>query len=199
VRRLGEWDQVVEWFKPRNRPVWLDAGQFAALPASLTVREVRYRIDRPGYRTRSVTLVTTPLDADAYPLASLADLHGLRWGVEPNPRHLKQTMNIDVLKCKTANGMLKELMVFASVYNLARAVILEAARSQGEAVDRISFVDALRWVAGACEELPALVVNPERPGRVEPRVVKRRPKQYMRMTRPRAEWRKRLLAQEVAA
>jgi hypothetical protein len=75
--------------------------------------------------------------------------------------------------------------------------MLEAARRQGREVERVSFVDALRWLADAedGEDLPELVVNPDRPGRVEPRVVKRRPKNYMRMTRTRAEWRKRLLAQ----
>jgi hypothetical protein len=199
LRRLGEHDQAVEWFKPLKRPGWLTEAQFAELPEVLTLREVRYEVGRPGYRTRSVTLVTTLCDADAYPLASLSDLYGARWGVELNLRHLKQTMKMDVLRCKTVDGVLKELMVYALAYNLVRAVMLEAARAQAEAVDRVSFVDALRWLVGAGEELPELVVNPDRPGRIQPRVVKRRPKQYMRMTRSRAEWHKRLLGQELAA
>jgi hypothetical protein len=113
---------------------------------------------------------------------------------------LKTTMEMDVLKCKTVDGVLKELAVYAVVYNLVRVVMPEAARRQGREVERVSFVDALRWLtsAGPGEELPGLVVNPDRPGRVEPRVVKRRPKKYMWMTRTRAEWRKRLLAQPVA-
>ena len=120
--------------------------------------------------------------------------------MELDLRHLKTTMKMDVLKCKTVDGVLKELTVYALVYNLVRVVMLEAARRQGREVERISFVDALRWLAGAegDEELPELVVNPDRPGRVEPRVVKRRPKKYMWMTRTRAEWRKRLMAQSVA-
>jgi hypothetical protein len=197
LRGLGEWDQVVEWFKPLKRPEWLTESQFAELPDSLTLREVRYEVGRPGYRTRSVTLVTTLLDADLYPLGSLADLYGIRWDVELNLRHLKHTMKMDVLRCKTVDGVLKELTVYALVYNLVRAVMLEAARAQGEAVPRISFVDALRWLVGGDEDLPCLVVNPDRPGRFQPRVVKRRPKEYMRMTIPRSEWRKRLLGQEV--
>jgi hypothetical protein len=78
-----------------------------------------------------------------------------------------------------------------------RVVMLEAARRQGREVERVSFVDALRWLAGSGDDegLPDLVINPDRPGRVEPRVVKRRPKKYMWMTRTRAEWRKRLMAQ----
>jgi hypothetical protein len=199
-RRLGERDQVVEWSKPSRCPAWLAEDEFAALAATLTLRELRYDVGRPGYRTRSVTLVTTLLDAEAYPPEALADLYGMRWRVELYLRHLKTTMKRDVLKCKTVDGVLKELTVYALVYNLVRAVMLEAARRQGREVERISFVDALRWLAdaGPDEELPRLVANPDRPGRVEPRVVKRRPKKYMWMTRTRAEWRKRLMTQAVA-
>jgi hypothetical protein len=199
-RRHGERDQVVEWTKPSRRPPWLAEEQSAALPGTLTLRELRYDVGRPGYRTRTVTLVTTLLDAEAYPSEAPAELYGMRWRVELYLRHLKQAMRMDVLKCKTAEAILKELAVYALVYNPARVVRPEAARRQGRAVERISFVDALRWLAeaGPDDELPALVVNPDRPGRVEPRVVKRRPKEFMWMTRTRAGWRKRLMAQSVA-
>jgi hypothetical protein len=107
---------------------------------------------------------------------------------------------MDVLKCKTVDGVLKELTVYAMVYNLVRVVMLEAARRQGDEAERVSFVDALRWLAGLDGEveLPALVINPDRPGRVEPRVMKRHPKKFMWMTRTRAEWRKRLMAPAIA-
>jgi hypothetical protein len=72
LRRLGERDQVVEWFKPTKRPGWLAEEDFAALPGTQMLRELRYDVGRPGYRTRSVTLVTTLLDAEAYPSESLA-------------------------------------------------------------------------------------------------------------------------------
>ncbi len=87
LRRLGERDQVVEWSKPSRRPPWLAEDEFAALPATLTLRELRYDVGRPGYRTRSVTLVTTLLDAEAYPPEALAGLYGMRWRVELNLRH----------------------------------------------------------------------------------------------------------------
>ena len=150
-----------------------------------------------GFRTRTVTLVTTLLDGEAYPLAAMAELYGARWRVELNLRHLKTTMKMDVLKCKTVEGVLKELTAYAIVYNLVRVVMVEVARRQGVDVERISFVDALRWLAQARpgEELPELVVNPERPGRYEPRVRKRRPKQYPLMTKPRSELRNALLNQ----
>ena len=110
-------------------------------------------------------------------------------------------MNMDVLKCKTVDGVLKELYVFALVYNLVRVVLGAAALRQHMPIARLSHIDALRWLGSANdgEALPKLVVNPDRPDRVEPRVVKRRPKEYDRMTRPRAELRRRLLEGAAAA
>jgi Transposase DDE domain len=201
LRSLGVLDQVVEWFKPADRPGWMTAEQYAALPETLIVRELRYRVGRPGFRTRTVTLVTTLLDAEAYPLEAVAELYGARWRVELNLRHLKTTMKMDVLKCKTVEGVLKELTVYAIVYNLVCVVMTEAARRQGVDVERISFVDALRWLveANPGDALPKLVVNPERPGRYEPRVRKRRPKPYPLMNQPRSVLRKGLVTQGVNA
>src|SRR5258708_9641147 len=100
----------------------------------------------------------------------------MRWRVEQNLRHLKQTMKMDVLKCKTVEGILKELTVYAIVYNLVRVVMLEASGRHGIEVERISFVDALRWLAKAKpDELPKLIQNPDLPLRFDPRGVKRRP------------------------
>jgi hypothetical protein len=201
LRSLGVLDQVVEWFKPADRPEWMSAEQYATLPETLIVRELRYNVGRPGFRTRTVTRVTTLLDAALYPLDALAELYGVRWRVELDLRHLKTTMKMDVLKCKTVQGVLKELTVYAIVYNLVRVVMVEAARRQGVDVERIRFVDALRWLVEARpgDELPKLVVNPDRPGRYEPRVRKRRPKQYPLMNKPRSVLRKGLLEQEVNA
>jgi Transposase DDE domain len=200
MRQLGVTDQLVEWFKPRQRPRWMTQEKFAALPESLILREIRYRVGRPGFRSETVTLVTTLLDAELYTVEALAELYGTRWRVEQNLRHLKQTMKMDVLKCMTVDGVLKELTIFAIVYNLVRAVMMEAANRQGVDIERISFIDALRWL---CEmkttDLPELVVNPARPGRFEPRVKKRRPKEYPLMKKPRSELRKRLIEQGVAA
>ena len=133
--------------------------------------KLHYKIARRGFRTRCVTLVTTLLDAEVYPLEDLAELYGMRWQVEQHFRHVKQTMKMDVLHCKSVDGVLKELMVYAIVYNLVRLVMKEAARRQRVAVERISFIDALRWLLEAQpgEPMPRLVVNPLRPGRVEPR------------------------------
>ncbi len=199
--RLGAMDQVVEWLKPKKAPNWMAATQYAALPEYLVVRELRYSVGRPGFRTKEVTLVTTLLDADLYPLLALAELYRERWQVEQHLRELKTTLHMDVLRCKTVDGVHKELCVFAMVYNLTRVVLCAAARRQGVPVARLSFIDAMRWLRSARtgEALSKLVVNPNRPDRVEPRVVKRRPKEYDRMTEPRVELRRRLLEGALAA
>jgi hypothetical protein len=125
-------------------------------------------------------LVTTRVDAESYPFEELAKLHRRRWEVEGHLRLLKTTMRMDVLRCETVVGVSEELLMFALVYNLVRLVMLEASHRQNVPVERISFVDALRWLAEARPgaALPKLVVNPDRANRVEPRLTKRRPKQY---------------------
>ena len=201
IRKLGPMDQVVEWFRPASVPKWLETEKLAAMPDCVTVRELQYAIEKRGYRTRQIVLVTTLLDAEAYPAESLAELYGMRWRVEQNLRDLKQTLGMDILKCKSVEGVLKEIHAFAIVHNLVRVVMAEAAKRQGVRPDRISFAEALRWLESADfdMELPRLVVNPERPGRAEPRVRKRRPKQFPLMKKPRAKWKQDLSTQQLAA
>jgi hypothetical protein len=201
IQALGLSDQVVEYFKPAQGPRWLSVAAYAALPETYPVRELRYRIEVPGFRTREVTLVTTLLDAVAYPADALAELYMTRWRVEENLKSLKITMKMDVLRCTAVDGIHKELTMYAIAYNLVRLTMCEAGERQGVATDRVSFVDALRWLRGADEgeEMPELVINPLRPGRYEPRVRKRRPKQYPVMKRPRAELRKLLREKDLAA
>ena len=122
----------------------MSAEQFAALPVSIEVRELRYTIREKGFRAKEITLVTTLVDIERYSLADLAELFRQRWEIETNFGHLKTTMKMDVLKCKTVDGVLRELQVFALVYNMVRQVMLEAARHQHVNVRRISFIDAVR-------------------------------------------------------
>jgi Transposase DDE domain len=192
LQRLGAHDQLVQWLKPLAGPQWMDEEQFAHLPERLEVRELQYQVHRKGFRVKKITLVTTLLDATLYPVEALAQLYYARWGIETNFAHLKTTMGLDVLKCQTVDGVLKELIVFALIYNLVRLVMIQAARRQQVAIDRISFSDAARWLAAARDDeaLSWLVVNPHRPERYEPRVRKRRPKQYPLMQTPRKELRK---------
>lgn len=197
LKRLGRDDQLVEYVKPVECPDWMDPKDYAALPATLVVRELRVPVRTPGCRVRVLTLVTTLLNPRLYPKRAVARLFALRWGVEVNLKHLKQTLGLDVLRCETRKGVWKELLMFVVVYNLVRRVMTEAARRQRVLPHRISFVDALRWLREARrgEALPPLRVNPARPGRFEPRAKKRRPKPFDLMNQPRAVLREALLHQ----
>ena len=195
VRRLGFHDQVVEYSKPKAKPNWMEDDTWTQLPETLLLRELRYQTPQRGFRTKEITLVTTLVDAEAYPATELAELYLSRWQIEVNFRHLKTTMRMEVLHCKSVEGVLKELYMFAIAYNLVRLVMLEASRRQKVPLERISFIDALRWLRDAKVDtvLTILVVNPVRPDRLEPRVLKRRMKEYTLMTKPRATLRKALL------
>ena len=201
LRRLGPCDQLVEYVKPKAKPSWMSPAQFAALPATLVVRELRCRIRRHGFRVQQVTLMTTLLDPQRYPAAELAQRFLERWMIEGSIDHLKTTLGAAVLHCKTVEGVTKELWAFALTYHLVRQVMVEAAARQQVAVTRVSFVDALCWLA--CAQVGAalcdLVVNPLREGRFEPRVIKRRMKEYPLMTKPRAVLKQEMEHQRVAA
>jgi hypothetical protein len=197
LKTLGVHDQLVTWLKPKTCPSWLTREALAVLPEALVLREVRYRISTPGFRTCQITLVTTLLDVTVYCVDDLAELYRLRWQVETSLAQLKTSMQMDVLHCKTVPGVLKELTVFAIVYNLVRLVMCQSATLQHIGVERISFVDALRWLGAPSTGMPlgALIVNPARPHRAEPRVKKRRPKPFPLMITPRQVLRQQLIQQ----
>jgi hypothetical protein len=192
IQSLGKTDQLVEYFKPTERPKWMSEAEYEALPESIIVRELRRTVVRPGLGKITITLVTTLLDPETYPADELLDLRLRRWDVETNIGHLKTTMKMDVLRCKDEQGVRKELTVFCLVYNLVRVVMMKAAKRQEVPVSRISFSDAYKWMRHARpgDTLPVLIVNPYRPNRIEPRCKKRRPKQFDLMNKPRKELRK---------
>jgi hypothetical protein len=154
LKAVGVHDPRVTWWKPKTRPSWLAREILAALPHALVLREVRYRIGTPGFRTREIILVTTLLDAEAYRISDLAELYRRRWQVETALAQLKTTMQMDMLHGKTPPGVLKELMVFAIVYNLVRMVMRHSATRRYTAVERISCLDALRWLSAPCTGRP---------------------------------------------
>ncbi len=153
-----------------------------------------YTLPRRGQRTYVVTLATTLLDPVKYPKEKLIELYGMRWQVETHFGELKTTLKMRKIKSKTPDGARKELTVYCLVYNLIHAIMMKAARRQGVTPDRISFIDTIRWLLTAApgEEPPDLLINPPRPGRHDPRVVKDLQDTYRKMTRPRPEMRKRL-------
>jgi putative transposase len=201
-RRLGPGDHLVVWHKPQC-PDWMDADTYARLPAQLTVREVRFRVTVPGYRPEAIVAATTLCAADDYPKEDIADLYHHRWLVELDIRSIKQTLKMEHLVCKTPAMVRRELWAHLLGYNLVRKVLAQAAALRGWSPRQLSFAGAVqllgefRWLLlggtaaarrTACRALLVAIGSHEvgdRPGRCEPRRVKRRPKQYRRLTQPR--------------
>lgn len=192
LRKCASCDQVVRWLKPQSKPRWMSQAAFDALGQTIDVRELRRPVTMPDGRRAQITLITTLLDEEIYPAEALLAVLRARWGVEVNLRHLKTTMKMDVLRSQTVAGVERELWMHAIVYNAVRLVMLEAAARQRVMPDRISFADALYWVrhGDLNQPLPELSLVPFRPGRVEPRLKKRRNDDFGLLTRPRNQMRK---------
>jgi putative transposase len=210
-QRLGDGDHVVLWQRPA-RPEWMDEETYATIPETLTVREVRVRVDVPGFRVRELVVVTTLTDAERYPQAEIARLFRLRWHVELDLRNLKTSLRLDDLRGKTPETVRREIWVHGLAYNLIRKVMAQAALAQEKLPRELSFAGGLAAVAGAW--MLASVANASllslhattqhraivwscvghRPNRVEPRAIKRRPKPHKLLNEPRAEARAKLLA-----
>ncbi len=125
-KRLSKWDHLVHWEKPLRCPTGLSKKQFDLLPTQLLMREVRFYIQRRGFRTEDVTLVTTLLDPKTYSKQALAQLYGYRWHAELDIRHLKTTMKMDFLPSKTPEMVRKDFYVHLLAYNLIRHLQWEA-------------------------------------------------------------------------
>jgi len=154
------------------------------------IRIVRYRTGRRGFRTRQIAIATTLMDSQAWPDEKIAELYGHRWNIETCFGYLKTTMKMNVLKCRSTAGIYRELLMYLVVYNLIRLVMLAGATTQKVALDRISFIDAMRHLAVRLLGLigaPRLLINPYRPGRHQPRLIRRRPQRFDLMMKPRAE------------
>jgi len=189
-RRKETASGMVRWKRPAVPPVWMDAIGLALLPQFINVRIVRYTVPRKGYRTRHVLVATTLLDTTLWPDEKIADLYGLRWQIETCLDHLKTTMQMNVLRCKTVEGVEKELAMYLAAYNLVRLAMLQAAQRQHTSIDRISFADAMRYLLARMLGLSGtqrLIVNPHRPGRSQLRVIRRRLKEYDLLKKPRRE------------
>lgn len=199
IMKLGSLDQLVRYQKPNERPAWMTAEAYALLPEELVVRELRYRIDRVGFRTKEVTLITSLADPERYPRSALADLYGQRWRVETDLRDLKQTLGADVLRCGTVAGVGRELLTFALVYNLVRELMLEAAERQGCHPRDLMFIDALDILRESPQmrHLLTIMFKEHRPGRSAPRTIKRRKDRYSYAMETHAAYQARIGSQEL--
>jgi len=202
-KRLGKDDHLVVWRKP-PRPKWMSADQYASLPGELTLREIRIRVEQKGFRTKSLVVVTTLLDAEQYPRDEIALLYRRRWQAELHLRSLKTVLEMDHLRCKTPQRARNEFYTHLLGYNLIRGVIAAAAIESGRSPWEISFKGTLQTlhhflpillarisVDVWCEALLAAIathVVGNRPDRFEPRLVKRRPKPYKHLREHRRNY-----------
>jgi Transposase DDE domain len=193
-RRLGERDHVVCWSKPRKRPEWMTPEQYLSFPEELTVREAK--VD-------GRVLVTTMVNARQVPKGELFDLYACRWHVELDIRNLKTTLGMEVLRCLTPQMVEKELWVYLLAYNVIRLLMAQAAQHAGLHPRELSFKHTVQlwsvWTTTALLAEPvdffrliAQLTVGHRPGRIEPRARKRRPKPYPWLKVPRAEARRQI-------
>ena len=212
-RRLGRGDHIVEWKLPQ-KPTWMDQQTYDRMPASIEVREVHVRVSESGFRTESLVVVSTLTDAAAYPKNDIAELYHYRWLAELDIRAIKVTLGMDILRCKTPEMVRKEMWTCLLAYNLIRQTMLQAAQQAGVSSRALSFTTAMQSIAASwlliavCDDALATLliaaasaslaehVVGNRPGRVEPRAVKRRPKPHDLLTKPRAQARAQLLKEK---
>jgi putative transposase len=208
-KRLGKDDHLVTWTRP-PRPSWMPDEWYKRIPETMTLREVRFQVTVPGRRTETFIVVTSLTDPVAYPKEDIAELYGYRWNVELDIRDIKQTLGLDHLRSKSPAMVRRELWVTPLAYNLVRKLIATAAAVHGKLPRQLGFTLACQtilssWMllaTGACRNVEQLwrlaleriaaneVAN--RPGRIEPRVLKRRRHRYPLMQGPRQQLREEL-------
>lgn len=213
-KRLGKGDHLVDWQRPA-KPEWMDQATYNRMPESLRVRELEVRVEQLGFRTDSLVVVTTLTDAETYTSEDLAELYHQRWLVELDIRAIKVSLGIDVLRCKWPEMVRREIWTALLAYNLIRQTMLESAKLADKSPRQLSFTAALQKIAASWVTLPLLEASAaaavidahvsdleshevgHRPNRVEPRVIKRRPKPHKLLTTSRNEARAELLAGKV--
>jgi hypothetical protein len=208
-RRLGPDDHLITWDRPK-RPPWMSEELYGQIPRKVTLREIRFDVAVPGHRPENITVITTLTDPTAYSAKDIATLYGLRWTVELDIRDIKQTLGLDHVRCKTPHMVRRELWVTFLAYNLIRKVIATSARLHDKQPRRLSFTLTCQtvlasWILLSTESvrnthqlwktaLASIAAHevPLRPGRIEPRVLKRRREHYPLMHEPREKLREAL-------
>jgi putative transposase len=213
-RRLGKHDHLIVWTRPQ-RPQWMDEATYEQIPETLELREIRYNVVQPGRRTRTITIITTLVDADEYTREDLAELYGFRWNSELDIRSIKTSLNLAHVRCKSPEMVHCELWTTILGYNLIRTTAAGAALLHGKQPRQISFTGACQYVLASWMTLSSGLLDgrsldrylslmlkqiaacevADRPGRLEPRVLKRRRHGYKLMQQPRKELQRELRKQ----
>jgi putative transposase len=204
-RRLGKYDHLIEWTKP-VRPDWMDEATYALIPDKIVLREIRFNVVEPGRRTETLTIVTTLIDAETYTKEDIAELYGFRWNSELDIRSIKQSLGMDHVRCKKPEMVRREVWMKLLAYNLVRTTAAAAALLHKKQPRQISFTSTCQYILSSWTVLSLDLLEPQRallhfktllfqisqcevanrPGRLEPRVLKRRRHRYPLMVKPRA-------------
>jgi hypothetical protein len=203
-KRLGKGDHLIVWTKPQ-RPDWMDQATYERIPQTLLLRELRYTVVERGRRTKQITVITTLIDAVAYTRQEIAELYGFRWNSELDIRAIKASLNLAHVRCKSPEMVRRELRTTLLAYNLIRTTAANAAALHGRQPRQISFTGTCQYVLSSWPQISASVFTANalrtfclellaqiaacqvanRPGRLEPRVLKRRRHGYPLMQKPR--------------
>ncbi len=210
-RRLGKYDHLIVWTRPQ-RPTWMDEETYARIPETLQLREIRFQIVEPGRRTRTIDIITTLVDADEYTTEDIAELYGFRWNSELDIRSIKSNLNLGHVRCKSPEMVHREVWTTLLGYNLIRTTAAGAALLHGKQPRQISFTSTCQYVLASWMQLSCGLLDERyladyirlmlkqiagcevanRPGRLEPRVLKRRRHGYKLMQKPRPQLRREL-------
>ena len=210
TQRLGAGDHLITWTRPK-RPAWMDQQTYEQIPETITLRLVEIKVSEPGFRTRSLVVVSTLSDPERYPKDEIAVLYRRRWLAELDIRAIKSSLGMDILRCKSPEMVRKEIWVGLLAYNLIRKTILQAALQADLSPRELSFTTAMQTIAASLATLPTMAKDAaerlitaqltsiaeqrvgRRPNRIEPRAVKRRPKPHPLLMKPREQAREELV------
>jgi putative transposase len=213
-KRLGKGDHTIVWTKPA-KPEWMDQESYDRIPKTLELRELRYTVVEKGRRTKTVTVVTTLTDATLYSHADIAELYGFRWNSELDIRSIKSSLHLAHVRCKSPEMVRRELRTTLLAYNLIRTTAANAAALHRRQPRQISFTGTCQYVLSSWQLISCGALTAEqlrehclailrqiaacevanRPGRLEPRVLKRRRHGYPLMQQPRDILRRKLQKQ----
>ena len=205
-KRLGKCDHLIIWHRPVQRPQWMDEETYQSLPETLTLREIKYSITEPGFRTKSIIVITTLTAPEEFSAEAIAELYGYRWNVELDIRSIKCNLNLDHVRCKSPEMVRRELWTTILAYNLIRSTAAGAAMLHDVKPREISFTSTGQFVLAAWAVISLGKISKQalldyaqtmleniancrvanRPGRIEPRLIKKRPKQYKHLRVPRS-------------
>jgi len=216
-KRIGKYDHLIVWTRPKRRPKWMDEQTWQSIPNTLTLREVKLSILEPGFRTKSLIVITTLTDDRKFSKSDIADLYGFRWNIELDIRSIKSNLNLEHVRCKSPEMVRRELWTTLLAYNLIRSTSAAAAMLHEVQPRTISFTSCVQFVLQEWKTLSRMQWVPSsvdlgdfaltmlagiakcqvanRPGRVEPRVLKKRQKTYKLMMEPRNVLKRRLIEQ----